>query len=81
MVEKHPVLPLPTTAIGRSFLRIKLLVKQRLHWEVPFSGTIGVLISLIKHKHLYLSEADIILWHMVKLGYHSPVISLQQILQ
>jgi len=49
--------------------------------DVPFSGTIGVLISLIKHNHLSLIEADTILLHMVKLGYHSPVISLQQILQ
>ena len=41
--------------------------------DVPFSGTLGVLISLVKHNHLALSEADTILLHMVKLGYHSPV--------
>jgi predicted nucleic acid-binding protein len=49
--------------------------------DVPFSGTLGVLISLVKHNHLALSEADTILLHMVRLGYHSPVTSLQQILQ
>jgi predicted nucleic acid-binding protein len=49
--------------------------------DVPFSGTIGVLISLAKHNHLSLSEADMILLHMVKLGYRSPVTSLRQILQ
>ena len=49
--------------------------------DVPFSGTIGILSSLVKRNHLFLGEADIILWHMIKLGYYSPVTSLQQILQ
>jgi len=49
--------------------------------NVPVSGTIGILLSLVKHNHLNSVQADGILQQMIEMGYRSPVHSLSQILQ
>lgn len=48
--------------------------------NVPVSGTVGVLLSLVKRNQLASSEADAILQQMVQLGYRSPIASLNEIL-
>jgi len=48
--------------------------------NVPISGTIGVLLALVKHHHVSLTQADRILQQMIQLGYHAPVSSLNEIL-
>ncbi len=48
---------------------------------VPISGTLGVLLSLVRRQVLAPAKADIILHRMVVNGYFSPVTSLKQILQ
>ncbi|MGB4872499.1 MAG: hypothetical protein WBP47_20765 [Candidatus Promineifilaceae bacterium] len=45
--------------------------------QVPFSGTIGLLLSLIHHKTLTVTEADRLLATMRQQGYRAPVASLQ----
>ncbi len=52
---------------------------QRL--KVPLSGTLGILLSLVKQGHLPLSEADTILQQMLQAGYRSPIASLADILK
>jgi predicted nucleic acid-binding protein len=47
--------------------------------NVPISGTLGVLLSLVKQNQLPLVEADTVLWQMIQKGYYSPVISLSEI--
>ena len=45
--------------------------------QIPFSGTIGLLLSLIHHKTLTVAEADRLLATMRQQGYRTPVASLQ----
>lgn len=45
--------------------------------QVPLSGTIGLLLSLIHHKTLTIAEADRLLATMRQQGYRAPVASLQ----
>jgi len=47
--------------------------------NVPISGTLGVLLSLVKQNKLPLVEADRVLQQMIEKGYYSPVISLSEI--
>jgi len=47
--------------------------------DIPISGTLGVLLSLLKQKKLSLIEADNVLQQMVHKGYYSPVTSLSEI--
>ena len=48
--------------------------------NIPMSGTLGVLLALVKHGQLALTEADTMLMSMVQAGYFSPVFSLREIL-
>jgi predicted nucleic acid-binding protein len=49
--------------------------------QVPVSGTVGVLLALVKRRLLPVDEADGVLEHMIQSGYYSPVASLKEILQ
>ena len=44
--------------------------------NVPVSGTIGVLISLVRNRLLTVEEANPVLQRMIQAGYYSPVTSL-----
>jgi predicted nucleic acid-binding protein len=48
--------------------------------NIPISGTLGILLSLVRRKLLSIGEADTVLQHMIQRGYYSPVASLQEIL-
>jgi predicted nucleic acid-binding protein len=48
--------------------------------QVPVTGTLGVLLSLVKHQRLSLSEGDVVLQQMIRKNYYSPITSLGQIL-
>jgi len=48
--------------------------------QVPVTGTLGVLLSLVKHQKLSLPEGDAVLQQMIRKNYYSPVTSLRQIL-
>ncbi|MEA3397983.1 MAG: hypothetical protein U9R05_11020 [Chloroflexota bacterium] len=48
--------------------------------NIPVSGTLGVLLALVKHGQLALTEADTMLIRMIQAGYFSPVFSLREIL-
>jgi predicted nucleic acid-binding protein len=45
---------------------------------VPVSGTLGILIRLVKLNILALTEAETILNHMIGYGYHSPTNTLSK---
>jgi len=47
---------------------------------ISISGTLGVLLSLVKDNLVSLQTADVALQQMIKTGYYSPVISLHQII-
>lgn len=47
---------------------------------VATSGTLGVLLMLIRRRQLTLDEADTVLQCMARLGYYSPVSSLRELL-
>ena len=49
--------------------------------KVPVSGTLGVLLALVKRHQLALSEADAALQCMRRAGYYSPVALLDELLQ
>ncbi|HMR68276.1 MAG TPA: hypothetical protein PKE64_30055 [Anaerolineae bacterium] len=49
--------------------------------NVPVSGTLGVLLTLCKKNLLSMAEADHVLKQMVKLGYHSPISSVSELLK
>jgi len=49
--------------------------------KVSFSGTLGVLSSLVKRGQLSFQEADNVLGRMIACGYYSPVLSIQEILK
>lgn len=49
--------------------------------QVPVSGTVGTLLSLVTRRLLPLDKADAVLSHMIRRGYYSPVTSLNEILQ
>jgi predicted nucleic acid-binding protein len=46
---------------------------------IPFSGTVGILVLLMKEGHLTLDQADLLLQTMIRTGYYSPVGSLKDI--
>ena len=48
--------------------------------SVPVTGTIGVLLALVKHHHIGLADANLLLSRMKATGYYSPVDSLSQLL-
>ncbi len=48
--------------------------------KVPISGTVGVLLSLVRANMIPLTEADMALEEMIQTGYYSPVASLREIL-
>lgn len=48
--------------------------------RIPVSGTVGVLVRLIKIKHLTLIEADSLLGEMIAKGYRSPIETLESLL-
>jgi predicted nucleic acid-binding protein len=47
--------------------------------DISISGTLGILLSLIKGNLLSLVDADAVLNQMVQTGYYSPVTSLSEI--
>lgn len=49
-------------------------------YQVPVSGTMGVLVSAVRRGHLSLPVADNLLSQMITLGYHSPVRALDDLL-
>lgn len=48
--------------------------------NVPFSGSLGILLALVRWGVLPLTKADTVLKQMIQSGYYSPVTSLSQIL-
>jgi predicted nucleic acid-binding protein len=46
---------------------------------ISISGTLGILLSLVKENLLSLVDADDVLGRMVQVGYYSPVTSLSEI--
>jgi len=47
---------------------------------IPLTGTIGILAALVKGGHLALAEGDRLLRDMIAAGYHSPVKTLEYLL-
>ena len=47
---------------------------------VKISGTLGVMLSLVKRDYISMDEANFLLQEMVQGGYYSPVTSLDEIL-
>lgn len=47
---------------------------------VPISGTLGILLTLVRNGHLRIEEADGLLAKMIFHGYRSPVESLAELL-
>lgn len=48
--------------------------------DVPFSGTLGVLLSLVRGKLLQREDGDLVLQAMQLKGYYSPIRSLTELL-
>jgi predicted nucleic acid-binding protein len=48
--------------------------------RIPVSGTVGVLVRLIKINYLTLTEADNLLSEMIAKGYRSPIETLESLL-
>lgn len=48
--------------------------------QIPFSGTIGLLLTLTRRENLSLAEADHLLATMIQQGYRAPAVSLQSYL-
>lgn len=53
-------------------------IGRQLH--VPVSGTLGILLSLVRRGVLPFDEAESVLRRMTQFGYYSPVASLKEIL-
>ncbi len=53
--------------------------QQACAMNVPISGTLGVLLSLVRQNKLSLNEADTVLHQMIDKDYYSPVNSLSDI--
>lgn len=47
---------------------------------VPTSGTVGILVACVQRGWLTLAQGDALLADMIEMGYHSPVVSLEEIL-
>jgi predicted nucleic acid-binding protein len=47
--------------------------------RIPLSGTLGVLVRLVDIGALSLEHADALLARMVAAGYHSPMVSVQEL--
>lgn len=45
------------------------------------SGTVGVLVKLLRAEHVDPGEADSLLQQMIAAGYHSPVDTLRDLLE
>ena len=45
-------------------------------YDIPTTGTIGILVLCVRRGHLSAGEADALLSNMIALGYRSPVASL-----
>ncbi|EDN68386.1 conserved hypothetical protein [Beggiatoa sp. PS] len=62
------------------FLSDDKAARQQSHaLNVPISGTLGILLTLVKQQKLSLIEADTVLQQMIDKGYYSPVTSLGEI--
>jgi predicted nucleic acid-binding protein len=48
-------------------------------YEVPVTGTLGILMLGIRHGHLAGDEADALLKEMIAAGYRSPVTNLDEL--
>ena len=55
--------------------------RRVLRLNVPVSGTLGVLLSLVQNGDLAAPKADAILQQMMLAGYRSPITSLNEILR
>lgn len=49
--------------------------------KIPVSGTLGVLLSLVKRELLPLNQGDDVLKQMIDKGYYAPIQSLREILK
>jgi predicted nucleic acid-binding protein len=49
-------------------------------WQIPISGTLGLLLRLVDLEVISLAEGDDLLARMTAAGYHSPIDSLQELL-
>lgn len=49
-------------------------------WQIPISGTLGLLLRLADLEVISLAEGDDLLARMTAAGYHSPIDSLQELL-
>ncbi len=47
---------------------------------IAISGTLGVLVRLVKSQHLTVAQADDLLRQMIVQNYHSPVESIKELL-
>jgi predicted nucleic acid-binding protein len=55
--------------------------KACLSLKVPVTGTLGILLALVKHQYRELAAVDSLLQQMRVIGYRSPVTSLNEILE
>ena len=58
----------------------KVARKVANQYGVSISGSIGILIQLVKQSYISLSSADALLHQMIAMGYRSPTNSLNQLL-
>jgi predicted nucleic acid-binding protein len=56
-------------------LAVRRLAEKR---EVPLSGTLGILIALVRHNAFSLKEANAMLAAMIQRRYRSPVDRLDE---
>ena len=54
--------------------------QQCYNFNVPFTGTIGILKACVIDGTIKLNKADIYLGKMIKQGFYSPVRSISEIL-
>ena len=47
---------------------------------VPVTGTIGILVLAVRQGHLSSAEANGLLSTLIELGYHSPVVNLDDLI-
>jgi predicted nucleic acid-binding protein len=55
--------------------------KQARAWQIPLSGTLGVLVQAVKRQVLTPEAGDQLLQAMIQRGYHSPYDTLHPLLQ
>ncbi len=49
--------------------------------KIPVSGTLGILVYLVKNQHVSLAEANVALHKMIERQYHSPYAQLDELLE